>query len=312
MRNRLIFTSIIVAWMSLQTIAVLAVDHQDKTASTGAASAIASSFQSAQDSLIIIKLLDGTQIKGTVVQRDAASILVQTTSGLEVRVPLDKIDSQRFVKVGSDEEKYTRSDPNYSRLMFGPTGRPLKKGDGYISDYYIFFPGVSYGFTNNFTMMAGFSVVPGVGFVDQLKFISPKLGIQRSDRMAVSVGALYISFGGEYAAGIAYGVATFGSIDKSFTTGLGFGFARTEEESMHWSDTPILMVGGNIRLSNSVAFLTENWFILNKEVKFDEQPLTVALRFFGDQLAVDAGFIIPLSILEHGFPVPWLSFVYNF
>ncbi|MFZ5516017.1 MAG: hypothetical protein ACOY90_05235 [Candidatus Zhuqueibacterota bacterium] len=312
MRNRLIFTSIIVAWMSLQTIAVQAVDRQNKAMSSGVASAIDSSYQAAQDSLIMIKLLDGTQIKGKVLKYDAASIVVETAAGLEVRVPVEKIASQRFVKIGSAEEKYTRSDPNYSRLIFGPTGRPLNKGDGYVSDYYIFFPGVSYGFTNNFTMMAGFSVIPGAGFGDQLKFISPKLGIRTSDRLAMSVGALYISFGGEFAMGIAYGVATFGTIDKSITTGLGFGFADTDEGSVHWSDTPILMVGGNIRLSNSIAFLTENWFILGGAVNVDEQPFTLALRFFGERLAVDAGFIITASILEEGFPVPWVSFVYNF
>lgn len=268
--------------------------------------------QPPQDSLIVIELKDGTILKGNVLQKSESALLIETTSGLEVRIPFDKIESHRFVLQGSDEEKFERSDPNYSRLMFGPTGRPLHNGEGYFSDYYIFFPGMSYGFTDNFTLMAGFSIIPGASFNEQLKFISPKIGIQSSDEFAMSVGALYITVAGEFAAGIAYGVATFGGINKSLTTGIGFGFSKEEGESLNWADTPILMLGGNIRLSNSIALVSENWIILDDEIGFENQPFGLALRFFGDRVAADAGFIITAEVLKHGFPVPWLSFVYNF
>ena len=268
--------------------------------------------QSPQDSLIVIELKDGTIVKGKVLKKDTSAFLIESTAGLEVRVPFDKVSSYKFVQQGSDEAKFTRTDPNYSRLMFGPTGRPLKKGEGYFSDYYIFFPGVSYGFTNNFTLMAGFSTIPGANLSQQLKFISPKIGIRASDEFAMSVGALYLTVGGEFAAGIAYGVATFGDINKSLTTGIGFGFSKEEGESLNWADTPILMLGGNIRLSNSIALVSENWIILDNEFGFENQPFGIVLRFFGERVAVDAGFIITAEILKHGFPVPWLSFVYNF
>lgn len=265
-----------------------------------------------QDSLIVIELKDGTILKGKVLKQDASFFLIESTSGLEVRVPFDKILSHKFVIQGSAEDKFTRSDPNYSRLMFGPTGRPLSEGEGYFSDYYIFFPGVSYGFTDNFTLMAGFSIIPGASFNEQLKFISPKIGIRSSEEFAMSVGALYMTVAGEFAAGIAYGVATFGNIDKSLTTGIGFGFSKEEGESLNWADTPIIMLGGNIRLSNSIALVSENWIILDNEIGLENQPFGLALRFFGDRVAVDAGFIITAEVLKHGFPVPWLSFVYNF
>ncbi|MCK4639836.1 MAG: hypothetical protein KAU06_00725 [Candidatus Marinimicrobia bacterium] len=42
------------------------------------------------------------------------------------------------------------------------------------------------------------------------------------------------------------------------------------------------------------------------------QPFSVAPRFFGEHIAVDVGSIIMFEILEEGFPIYWLSFVYNF
>ena len=43
-----------------------------------------------------------------------------------------------------------------------------------------------------------------------------------------------------------------------------------------------------------------------------QQPFGLAVRFFGERVAVDAGFILVGEILKEGFPLPWLSFVYNF
>jgi hypothetical protein len=59
-------------------------------------------------------------------------------------------------------------DPNYSRLLFAPTGRPLRAGDGYFSDYELLFPGVAYGLTDNVTLAGGVAIVPGLGLGEQL------------------------------------------------------------------------------------------------------------------------------------------------
>ena len=69
-------------------------------------------------------------------------------------------------------------DPNYSRLLFAPTGRPLAKGDGYFSDYELVFPGVAYGLTDNLSLAGGVSVIPGLGLGEQLFYVSPKLGCE--------------------------------------------------------------------------------------------------------------------------------------
>ncbi len=73
---------------------------------------------------------------------------------------------------------------------------------------------------------------------------------------------------------------------------------------------PVLLLGGNIRLSETISVVSENWIITGQNRGLDEQPLGIALRFFGSRIAVDAGAIFVLE--EGGFPFPWLSFVYNF
>ena len=263
------------------------------------------------DSLVSISLKDGTKLQGKIVRRDETSLTVETMGGLEVKVPKSLIISLKPVRGRVVEGVYQRFDPNYSRLMFAPTGRPLRKGEGYFSDYYVFFPGISYGFTDNISLMAGFSIIPGLGVTEQLRYVAPRIGIQTSDEFAVSAGALYVS-AGEGAAGIAFCVASMGQQDKSFTAGLGLGYTKEEDEEFEFAKHPILMLGGNVRLSNNLALVSENWIITGEGFGLGEQPFALTLRFFGENLAVDVGAILIGEVLEEGFPIPWLSFVYNF
>ncbi|MBD3288563.1 hypothetical protein GF337_07150, partial [candidate division KSB1 bacterium] len=182
------------------------------------------------DTLYTVKLRDGNTLQGRIIQRDEESISIRTPAGLEIRAPRKSIISMKPLRGKMVGDQYFRVDPNYSRLLFAPTGRPLQKGDGYFSDYYVFFPGVAYGFTDYFSLMAGFSVIPGLSISEQLKYFAPRIGKQFSDNFALSAGALYMSLIEEVAAGVAFGVATFGQPDKSFTVGLGYGYAKEEDE----------------------------------------------------------------------------------
>jgi hypothetical protein len=205
------------------------------------------------------------------------------------------------------------ADPNYSRLMFAPTGRPLRQGDGYFSVHELVFPGFSYGLTDNVSVSGGVSTIPGLGLSQQLVYFSPKVGFELSDRAAVSIGALAAGVGGSDddlgTLGIAFAVGTFGSRDHSLTAGLGL----ARELGDRFADTePILMVGGQTRLSRSISLVSENWLILDGEVPLSEQPFGLALRFFNGRLSADLGVVIVGELIEDGYPLPWLSFTYHF
>lgn len=264
-----------------------------------------------QDTIVTLELNDGSSFNGKIMEELPDKIIFHTVSGLEITIPKSMVKKIKALEGKMVEGKYYRLDPNYSRLLFAPTGRPLKKGHGYFSDYYVFFPGISYGFTNYFTLMAGFSFLPGLDLGEQLKYFAPKFGGEINEKLAVSVGALYITVK-DVAAGIGFSALTLGERDKSFTLGLGLGYIKEEEKDFEFAKKPILMLGGNIRLSNSVALVSENWFILGEEFRISTQPFSIGVRFFGEHLSGDVALIIIGEVIQEGFPIPWLSFVYNF
>ena len=255
------------------------------------------------NTLVSITLTDRTQVQGTIIRQDKTHITIATSSGLEVKVPRNSIVSTRNIK--SSHGALTRSDPNYSRLMFTPTGRPLRSGQGYWSNYYISFPGITYGLTNQIGITAGLSVFPGVGLGDQLLSLAPKIAFYQNDDFALSAGTLYMSLIDEIG-------GTKGSPDKSFTAGLGFGYINEQDEPVDFAMHLVILLGSNIRLTDSLALVSENWFITGENLGLGEQSLGIALRFFGKDLAVDIGLIIIGQVLKEGFPIPWLSAVYHF
>ena len=259
------------------------------------------------DSLVSISLTDGTQLEGTITQETETHILVETLSGLEIKVPRTSIVAIKKRHAGA----FSRPDPNYTRLMFAPTGRPLRRGDRYFFNHYVFFPGMAYGFTDRFGVAGGLSVIPGLGLGEQILSLAPKFGLYASGDVALSMGVLYMKVADE-GGGMAFVVGTKGSPDKSFTCGIGLGYIAEEGEDVDFAEHPVLLLGGNIRLSESMALVSENWLITGEDLGLDQQPLGLALRFFGPRIAVDAGVIIIGEVIEEGFPIPWLSFVYNF
>ena len=229
------------------------------------------------DSLLSISLKDGTILKGKIIKEDKTTIIVITMGSIEIKVPKASIVSINQIRGRLTEGVFYRFDPNYSRLMFAPTGRPLRQGEGYFSDYYVFFPGISYGITDNIGFMAGASVIPGLGLTEQVKYLAPKIGMQTSDKFAISGGALYVSVMDEFTAGIAFVVGSIGQQDKSFTVGLGLGYTKEESEKFKFAEHPIAILGGNIRLSNSIALVSENWIITGGGFDFSEQPFGLAI-----------------------------------
>ncbi len=171
---------------------------------------------------------------------------------------------------GADDavaQTFPPGDPNYSRLLFAPTGRPLEKGDGYFSDYELLFPGGAYGITDNVSIAGGVSVIPGLGLDEQLFYVSPKIGLRTSaDRAAVSVGGLFArAGGGEYdqaeSLGVGYAVGTFGGRDRSLSVGLGAAKASGELTARY----PSLMLGGTTTVSRHVALVGETWLWLGED-----------------------------------------------
>ena len=271
---------------------------------------------------VTVTLKDGGRLVGTIVEENETAITLRTASGMELTLVRDAIASVERGRATARAPAPPPTDPNDSRLMFSPSGRPLGKGDGYFSDHYVVFPGFAYGLTRHLSLAGGVSTVPGVGLNEQLFYVSTQLGWKLSEKAAFSLGGLYA--GGAEAdldTAVAYGVTALGRPDRSLS--LGFGLANTREEearfgprgqylgsTTHWRSEPIVMVGGTLRASRRLSLVTENWLFLDKPIS--EQAFGLALRFFADRISVDVGFVFVPEILDEGFPIPWLSFSYHF
>ena len=260
------------------------------------------------NSTVAISLADGTRLEGTLINTDATSLTIAETNGLEVKVPRAQIAQ---IKVLTDTPRAAFSDPDNTRLIFAPTARPLRRGSGYFSNYYVFFPGISYGLNNRLGLTAGMSVLPGVAPGEQLFTIAPKLTLYSDKKSALAIGTLHAFNPGEGAAGIAFAIGTYGDKERSFTLGLGLGYARESGEATDFAEHAILLIGGYQRLSPNLGLVSENWLI-GGDVDLASQPFALALRFSGKNLSTDLGIILIGEVLKEGFPIPWLSFAYRF
>jgi len=180
----------------------------------------------------ILKTSDGSQFIGRIIKIRETEIRFETQFG-ELTIPISRIEDITIAKETSLKEgKYWFPNPNQTRLYFSPTGRMLKKGQGFFADIYVLFPGFAYAVTDNIAIGGGMSLVPGVGIENQIFYFTPKIGLVTSETINFAVGALILAIpdfddqGDSPFVGSFYGVGTFGPPDHSFTIGLGYGFVE--------------------------------------------------------------------------------------
>ncbi|NQV18681.1 MAG: hypothetical protein HQ534_09085 [Armatimonadetes bacterium] len=249
----------------------------------------------------ILTVEDGSSFKGRIIEVGEEEIKFETKHGIMTISVFEITDLKQVSKDQLKDGKYWFPNPNCSRLFFAPTARMLKQGEGYFADYFIFFPTVTFGITNNITLGGGFSILPGMDLDEQILLFTPKVGIKTSKKMDLAIGALVVKLPESTSAGILYGVSTFGSLDKSITVGLGYGYFDDE-----LADKPIVVLGGELRTSRNISLVTENWVIPEK----DTPVISAGLRFFGEKISADFALIFPLE--KDVFTFPYIDFVYKF
>src|SRR5262249_48696241 len=103
----------------------------------------------ARPETVTIVLNDGSRLVGTVVDEDEAAVTLRFASGEDLRILRTSIARKESAPGANGKIAPPRSDPNDTRLMFAPSGRPLGKGDGYVSNHYVVFPGFAFGLTDH-------------------------------------------------------------------------------------------------------------------------------------------------------------------
>ncbi|MDZ7262536.1 MAG: hypothetical protein ONB05_10580 [candidate division KSB1 bacterium] len=265
-----------------------------------------------------ITLKDGSEVVGQIIEADTQKIRFQTLTGVVMEIPRDTIQKieylQGTVKVG----RYQHPDPGHTRLFLAPTGRTLRRGEGYFADYWIFFPTFAYGVTDWLTLSGGLSLLPDIGLESQILYFGSKVRFLHRNNFDLAGGFFCISLPwGENlfwdeddertAVGATYTVGSFGNVNTSLTFGLGWPFAEGT-----FADNPVFLIGGETRWSNNIKLLSENWIFPNVE---NGLSLSFGIRFFGRHLAADLGIITSPETLSEaeGLPfTPWVDFAYSF
>ena len=206
-------------------------------------------------------------------------------------------------------------NPHATRLLFAPTAIPLRRGEGYFADFWIFFASAAVGVTDRFTMGAGMSLFPSDDFTDNLFYALPKYTVVSQPRLKVALGALMASVpwssnddGGRrrQSLGILYGVATTGSPESNLTLGAGWGYVGGT-----LANKPVITVGGQHRATKRLALISENWFI-----PFDNGGggfVSYGVRMLGEKIAVDLALGSPVGTDTFYFPgIPLLGFAFKF
>ena len=262
--------------------------------------------------LVELKLSDGTSMMGEVISEDSESITIKSATLGEMTIKKSDIKEMTEIKSSQIKKgKYWFANPNSTRYLFGPTGRNLKKGQGYYQNVLITTNMAHYGITDWFSIGGGFE---GVSLVigEPVFFIMPKFGFEITEMFSVGAGYVYANAaaafeeeGGFKGIGLAYGAITYGNDDYHATIGLGWGQAGGE-----LTNNPFITFSGFTRVSRRIGLVTENWMIPTDQYYW---IFTYGIKLLGEKSSFDIAFINSRDIAEEvavvGLPI-WFS--YNF
>lgn len=185
----------------------------------------------------------------------------------------------------------TQQDPNQTRLLFGPTGRSLEKGEVYAGVYELVLPFVQVGITDRLSIGAGTPLL--FGDFERPYWFTPKFKILQRGSTAASVGVLhFLNVADDASIGVAYGVVTRGSSDAAITVGGGYAYARWQADKYRADDNAgaaVVMLGGERRVAKGVKLITENYVFRGGGF------ISGGIRLFGEKLSADIGVMTPLA-----------------
>lgn len=246
-----------------------------------------------------IRLSDGTSAFGRVEAVDGARITFRTLAGATLAIDAADIVSLATAEGRASGTEFWKDDPNPTRLFFGPTGRPLKRGDVYLGVYEIFIPFVQVGITDRFSIGGGTPLIFGGGG-DRPFWLTPKFTVIARPKTQVAVGAMHMMNIDGDSLGVAYGAITQGTRDTALTVGVGYAYVEFED-----SGAPVVMIGAEHRVHRHVKLVTENYI-------FEEGGIASAgVRFMTGRLSADLGLATPLGVDEF-FVFPMVNFVWTF
>ena len=257
-------------------------------------------------SVVEIRLSDGSVLFGRVVSVDESRVSIETTGGTRLEVERGQVRSVRQVRGRQVEGAFWTADPNGTRLFFGSTARSLPAGQGSFGVFELFFPIASYAVTDRLSISGGLPIIPET--IGQIGYVSSQLQVVRGTGSSAAVGVL-AGFGTDdvATAGLLYGVGTFGDADNAIHLSAAFPFYTDGDDGDVGSD-PLVMIGGERRISRRVKLMSENYFVPSESGAL----LSGGIRILGERLTADFGVGAAVGDGGGGCCLPLVNFVYTF
>ena len=207
-----------------------------------------------------------------------------------------------------------KKDPNSSFYLFSPSAFAIENGKLYCRDFCLFYPSLNYGLANIVSAQAGVFWYPGMDYentpyVGNLKFTAFETKVFSLAAGITFVNLPTIKKEKIYSTGFAFLTGTFGNRYNHASVSAGLGYIQKESE---WEreDKPIIIAAGNLRILNYVSIVTENWFF--PEENINDSLISLALRFFGRQIAVDVGATFTINSIQDKIePIPVINITYH-
>jgi hypothetical protein len=259
--------------------------------------------------------------------------MVVESSGLgTVSILKSNIKESKPVEATSMKNgQYWFPNPNATRYFFSPSAINLKKGEGYYQNTYLLLQSFYVGITDYISIGAGFEILSLFtrNSGGPIFFLTAKGGHEVTKNLHLGAGIIYANVPdvglldnsrGRQSLGAPFGLVTYGNADANLTAGCGFGFEDSE-----WCERPMLTINGMVRASRRVAFVSENWIVPvteriynypsfeEIEIKQYDAYVSYGIRFFGEKISVDLGFVNSKDISEGIIiGIPYIDFVVKF
>ena len=259
---------------------------------------------------------------GYIQSESPQEVILLTESLGEVAIPKMNILSITDIAEGevvSNEGKNAQP----SRYFFAPSGFQLPKGEGYYQNTLLIYNQFSYGLSDHVTIGVPI-VIPFLGG------ISVKVGTQlgsaneEGHSLHSSAGVLYlvpITGNTDVGAGIAFANLSYGNENNNITFGLGQAFANSGSDVQDLSESPLINLGGMLKVGRRKWVMSENYFSLGGPTTDAQSLLSLGIRAGrpnesgalwdialitdGNVIFPSVGVTVPFSRNEAGMPVTY-------
>ena len=213
---------------------------------------------------VIIKLKDGTRLKGKIIKNDGKNYLIQTDNLGILNIPAENIIATEQVTAQQIlSENVQPAEPLRNTDYFvSSNGFNLKEGEWRYSNTYLYYNTFGVGLTDNFSVNLG--IIP----IINIFVLSGKYALEASDKVHISFNGNYVTSASSLASisvGTLGGVATFGTNSKNISLGATWGIGKGGD----FTNKPLIQLSGITQVSRKVALTMDNFLTTDERKTYN-------------------------------------------